>query len=329
MGEIRIGVSACLLGDDVRYDGGHKRNAFLLEELAEYVRFVPLCPEVGIGLGVPREPIRLVRHGSEARLVGSSGADHTEAMRGWAGAAVRDLQGRDLSGFVLKKGSPSCGLERVKVWDEASGRPVPEGRGLFAQALVKELPGIAVEEEGRLNDPAIREHFVDRVFGHARVRDFFTGSWSAAGLVRFHSAEKLAVMAHSPALARELGRLVADQRRRPPEELARRYRGLHASALARRATPGRQANALMHLAGHLKDSLGSEDRHELHEAIEDYRTGLMPVAVPLALLARHLRAVGAEWASAQSYLDPYPKQLGLRAVMARQRRRAVAKRELS
>lgn len=149
------------------------------------MRFVPLCPEVGIALGLPRKPIRLVRRGGEARLVGSSGADHTAAVRRWAGAAVGDLQGRELSGFVLKKGSPSCGLERVKVWDEAFGRLAPDGRGLFAQALVKGLPGMAVEEEGRLNDPAIREHFVDRVFGHARVRDFFADpgalrAWSAS-----------------------------------------------------------------------------------------------------------------------------------------------------
>lgn len=188
MSEIRIGVSACLLGEEVRYDGGHKRNAFLLEELARYVRFVPLSPEVGIGLGVPREPVRLVRRENDVRLLGPAGADHTEAMRRWAAAAIRGIREQDLSGFVLKKGSPSCGLERVKVWDEPEKRPRPDGRGLFAQALVDALPGLPVEEEGRLHDPGIREHFVDRVFGHARVRDFFSGPWDAAALVRFHTA---------------------------------------------------------------------------------------------------------------------------------------------
>lgn len=282
MSEIRIGVSACLLGEQVRYDGGHKRNPFLLAELARHVSFVPLCPEVGIGLGVPR-----------------------------------DL---DLSGFVLKKGSPSCGLERVKVWDGASGAPSPEGRGIFTQALAEALPGLPLEEEGRLNDPALREHFVDRVFGHARVRDFFSTSWSAGDLVGFHSAEKVAVMAHAPELARELGRVVADQGERKPGELAHRYRELHARAFARRATPGRQANAMMHLAGHLKASLGSADRRELRDAIEDYREGLVPVAVPLALLGRHLRAARAEWARSQSYMAPYPKQLGLRGVIAKPHR---------
>ena len=315
MGEILIGVSACLLGEQVRYDGGHKRNAFLLQELARHVRFVPVCPEVGIGLGVPREPIRLVRREGGERLVGESGADHTDAMRAWAAATASDLRERDLSGFVLKKGSPSCGLERVKVWHDRSPRPSPEGRGMFARVLVDELPGLALEEEGRLNDAGLREHFVDRVFGHARVRDFFASDWSADDLVRFHSAEKVAVLAHDPEIARELGRLVAAQRELAPEALADRYRGLHAAAFARRATPGRQANALMHLAGHLKDTLGSEDRQQLREAIEDYRAGLVPVAVPLALLSRHLRATEADWARSQSYLEPYPKEFGLRGLI--------------
>jgi uncharacterized protein YbbK (DUF523 family)/uncharacterized protein YbgA (DUF1722 family) len=320
--EIRIGVSACLLGEQVRYDGGHKRNAFLLEDLARYVRFVPLCPEVGIGLGVPREPIRLVREDDAVFLRGASGADHTAALQRWAAAAIRGLRVQDVSGFVLKKGSPSCGLERVKVWDAAAERPTPDGRGLFAQALADGLPGLAMEEDGRLNDAGIREHFVDRVFGHARVRDFFAGPWDAAALVRFHAAEKMAVVAHDPERARALGRLVARQRELPRERLEDRYRELHAEALRRRATPGRQANALMHLAGHLKDVADGADRRELREAIEDYRNGLMPVAVPLALLARHLRAAGAEWARAQTYLEPYPKQLGLRGIIPRRRSRS-------
>jgi uncharacterized protein YbbK (DUF523 family) len=190
MREILIGVSACLLGEQVRHDGGHRRNGFLLEELAPHVRFVPVCPEVGIGLGVPRESIRLARRGDRIRLLGSAGADHTDAMLRWAEAVMGELRERDLSGFVLKKGSPSCGLERVRVWDKDMQRPSRQGRGVFAQALVDAMPRLAIEEEGRLNDPGLREHFVDRVFGHARVRDFFSGRWTAASLIRFHSAEK-------------------------------------------------------------------------------------------------------------------------------------------
>jgi uncharacterized protein YbbK (DUF523 family)/uncharacterized protein YbgA (DUF1722 family) len=319
MSEIRIGVSACLLGEQVRYDGGHRRNAFLREELAPHVRFVPVCPEVGIGLGVPRESIRLVRRGDRVRLLGSGGIDHTDAMRRWADAVMGELRERDLSGFVLKKGSPSCGLERVRVWDADVQRPSRQGRGVFAQALVDAMPTLAIEEEGRLNDPGLREHFVDRVFGHARVRDFFVGRWTAASLIRFHSAEKAAVLAHDVETAGRLGHLVAGQGRLGPQQLGRSYRELHAAAFARPATPGRQANALMHLAGHLRGDLGSCDRQELREAIEDYRVGLVPVAVPLALLSRHLRAVGTEWARSQTYLRPYPKELGLRGVISKPR----------
>jgi uncharacterized protein YbbK (DUF523 family)/uncharacterized protein YbgA (DUF1722 family) len=319
MSEILIGVSACLLGEQVRYDGGHRRNAFLLEELAPHVRFVPVCPEVGIGLGVPRESIRLVRRGDRVRLLGSAGVDHTDAMRRWADAVMGELRERDLSGFVLKKGSPSCGLERVRVWDADVQRPSRQGRGVFAQALVDAMPTLAIEEEGRLNDPGLREHFVDRVFGHARVRDFFVGRWTAASLIRFHSAEKAAVLAHDVETAGRLGHLVAGQGRLGPQQLARSYRELHAAAFARPATPGRQANALLHLAGHLRGDLGSCDRQELREAIEDYRVGLVPVAVPLALLSRHLRAVGTEWARSQTYLRPYSKELGLRGVISKPR----------
>ncbi len=319
MSDILIGVSACLLGEHVRYDGGHKRNTFLLEELAPHVRLIPVCPEVGIGLGVPREAIRLVRRGDRVRLLGSAGADYTDAMRRWAGTVIAELRERELSGFVLKKGSPSCGFERVRVWDEGLQRPSRPARGVFAQALVEAMPALAIEEEGRLNDPGLREHFVDRVFGHARVRDFFAVPWTAESLIRFHSAEKAAVLAHDLEAARRLGRLVAGQRQVEPDQLARSYCELHGSAFARPATPGRQANALSHLAGHLKGSLGSCDREELREAIEDYRMGLVPVAVPLALLSRHLRAAGTEWARSQTYLAPYPKELGLRGLISKPR----------
>jgi uncharacterized protein YbbK (DUF523 family)/uncharacterized protein YbgA (DUF1722 family) len=324
MSGILIGVSACLLGEQVRYDGGHKRNAFLLAELASHVRFVPVCPEVGIGLGVPREAVRLVRRGDGVRLLGSAGVDHTDAMRRWAAAVMGELRVRDLSGFVLKRGSPSCGLERVRVWDEGAQRPSPSGRGVFAQALVDAMPGLAIEEEGRLNDPGLREHFVDRVFGHARVRDFFAGRWTAGSLIRFHAAEKAAVLAHDVETARRLGRLVAGHRQLEREQLPRSYRALHGTAFEKPATPGRQANALMHLAGHLKGGLGSCDRQELREAIDDYRTGLVPVAVPLVLLSRHLRAVGTDWARSQTYLRPYPKQLALRSVISKPRRGRAA-----
>ena len=177
-----------------------------------------------------------MRRDDRIRLLGSAGVDHTDAMRRWAGKVMGELRERDLSGFVLKKGSPSCGLERVRVWDADVQRPSRQGRGVFAQALVEAMPGLAIEEEGRLNDPGLREHFVDRVFGHARVRDFFVGRWTAASLIRFHSAEKAAVLAHDVEAARRLGRLVAGHRRLQPEQLARSYGELHAAAFVHPAT---------------------------------------------------------------------------------------------
>jgi uncharacterized protein YbbK (DUF523 family)/uncharacterized protein YbgA (DUF1722 family) len=294
--DILIGVSACLLGEQVRYDAGHKRNAFLLEELAPHVRLVPVCPEVGIGLGAPREAIRLVRRGDRVRLLGSAGADHTAAMRRWAATVIGELRERDLSGFVLKKGSPSCGLERVRVWDEGLQRPSRPARGVFAQALVEAMPGLAIEEEGRLNDPGLREHFVDRVFGHARVRDLFAGRWTAESLIRFHSAEKAAVMAHDVEAARRLGCLVAGHGRLHREQLARSYRELHGAAFGKPATPGRQANALTHLAGHLKGDLGSCDRQELREGDRGLpggsRAGGGPARAPVSAPPRRRHGVG-------------------------------------
>jgi uncharacterized protein YbbK (DUF523 family)/uncharacterized protein YbgA (DUF1722 family) len=311
--EVRIGISACLLGEQVRYDGGHKRDAFLTEELARHVRYVPLCPEVEIGLGVPRPTIRLTRSGGRLRLLEpDSGVDHTERMRDWSRAAAERIAAAQLDGYVLKKSSPSCGLERVKIYDE-SGVPSASGRGLFAAALLERLPLLPVEEEGRLRDARLRERFVERAFGHARVREFLASDWTAGDLVAFHAEEKMLVRAHDPALAQELGRLVADAGRLERGRVAARYGELHARALMRAATPGRHQDVIEHLAGHLKDEVSRADRAELQEAIEDYRAGVVPLAVPLALLRRHLRAAGADWAGEQVYLNPAPKDLGLRS----------------
>jgi uncharacterized protein YbbK (DUF523 family)/uncharacterized protein YbgA (DUF1722 family) len=310
---VRIGISSCLLGEQVRYDGGHKRDAFLTEELGRHVEFVPVCPEVEIGLGVPRPTLRLERRGGEVRMVVTdTGEDLTERMRIWAEGAVARIAAAELDGYVLKKSSPSCGMERVKVYDE-NGSPAPGGRGLYAEALIERLPLLPVEEEGRLRDARLRERFAERVFGRARVREFFASDWGPAQLVGFHTAEKMLVRVHDPPLALELGRLVSEAGSLPREELAQRYADLHARALEREATPGRHQDVLEHLAGHVKGDVSSADRSELQRAIEEYRDGVVPLAVPLALLRRHIRAASAEWAAAQVYLEPAPRDLGLRS----------------
>jgi uncharacterized protein YbbK (DUF523 family)/uncharacterized protein YbgA (DUF1722 family) len=313
MDSVRVGISSCLLGEQVRYDGGHKRDAFLTEELGRHVQFVPLCPEVEIGLGVPRPTLRLARHGDEVRMVVTdSGEDLTERMGAWAEGAAERIAAAELDGYVLKRSSPSCGMERVKLYDE-NGSPAAVGRGLFAAALIERLPLLPVEEEGRLLDARLREHFVARLFAHARVRTFLASGWGPGELVDFHAAEKMLVRVHDPPLALELGRLVARAGELGRDVLAARYADLHARALARPATPGRHQDVLEHLAGHTKDDLSSEDRAELQLAIEEYRVGVVPLAVPIALLRRHLRAASAEWAAAQVYLEPAPRELGLRS----------------
>jgi uncharacterized protein YbbK (DUF523 family)/uncharacterized protein YbgA (DUF1722 family) len=310
--KIRVGVSACLLGQRVRYDGGHKRDTFLVEILGPHVDWVPVCPEVEVGLTVPRPTLRLVGEAGAPRLVvEKTGEDLTRRMTRLAEARARELEALGLDGYVLKSRSPSCGLERVRVYDD-DGRLAGAGRGLFAAALTRRLPALPVEEEGRLLDPAIRENFVERLFAAARWRRFLAGRPRAGDLVAYHTRHKYAVLAHSPDLYRQLGRLVAQAGVRPLKELLAEYAALLMGALAVRATRGRHANVLEHLAGHLKRDLPADERAELVEAIHDYRRGLTPLVVPVTLLKHHVRRLRLDDLAGQVYLDPHPKELMLR-----------------
>ena len=310
-GEIRVGVSTCLLGQHVRFDGGHKKDAFVTGPLARFVALVPVCPEVELGMGTPRESVRLVRLGDGVRMVGHrSGTDHTDAMRRWAEGRVRELEGEDLCGYVLKKDSPSCGMERVKVY--AKGPAARTGRGLFAEALMERMPLLPVEEEGRLNDPRLRENFIERVFAYRRLKDLLGSRWTVGDLVRFHTAEKLLLLAHDPAAYRALGRLVAAAKGQPRAEVARGYGQAFMRGLAKLATPGKHANVLQHMAGYFKDLLPLEERRELHEGIADFRRGLVPLVVPLTLLGHHVRRHRVAWLQGQTYLTAHPKELMLR-----------------
>ena len=306
---IRLGVSACLLGESVRYDGGHKRDAFLTDVLGPHVDWVPVCPEVELGLGVPRPTLRLAGSPKTPRLLQeASGEDLTARMRAYAAARVSELERMDLDGYVLKRASPSCGLFRVRVYRE-HGAPGADGRGLFAAALVEGLPMLPVEEEGRLTDPGLRENFIERVFAMARWRAFLGGGPRVRDLVAFHAAQKFAVLAHSPAHYTRLGRLVAAAGRTPkPAEYGR----VLMEALAVRATRGRHANVLQHLAGYFRRDLAPADRAELGEVIEDYRRGLVPLVVPLTLVRHHVRRLGVTYLAEQVYLSPHPRELMLR-----------------
>ena len=309
---IRVGVSSCLLGRAVRFDGGHKRDAFLTETFGRFVEWVPVCPEVELGLGVPRPTLHLERDGEELRLIEKkSGRDLTAAMRRFSARRAAALAEQDLCGYVLKARSPSCGMERVKVRD-AQGGPAPGGRGIFAQGLLAAFPELPVEEEGRLQDPVLRENWVERVFAYRRLRALYSERFAAGRVVAFHTAHKLQLMAHSPQAYRALGRLVAELRRVPRAEFRARYAREFMQALATRASRGRNANVLQHMAGYLRDGLDAADRAELAESIGDYRRGLVPLVVPVTLVRHHARRQAVAYLLGQVYLDPHPKELMLR-----------------
>jgi len=312
---IRIGVSSCLLGEQVRFDGGHKRSDFLTETLGRFVEFVPVCPELEIGLGVPRESIRLVRgpnYAGAIRLVGNkTGLDHTDKMHEYAARRTAGLGREELCGYVLKKDSPSCGMERVRVYGP-SGMPARDGAGLFASALMCRYPGLPVEEEGRLSDPHLRENFVERVFAYRRLRSFFSARWTLGGLVQFHTAHKLVLMAHSPKAYSELGRFVANVKRPARDRVRDDYQLAFMDTLKKVATTARHINVLHHMLGYLREHLDAAARAELVTLIDDYHRGLVPLIVPITLFRHYVREFGIAYLRGQVYLEPHPKELMLR-----------------
>lgn len=309
---IRLGISSCLLGAKVRYDGGHKLDRFLAETLGQYVEYVPVCPEVECGLPVPREAMRLVGDPAVPRLVTSrSGADLTDRMLGWARERTEQLAGEELCGFVFKSGSPSSGMERVKVYGEG-GTPAKTGVGLFARAFMERFPLLPVEEDGRLNDPVLRENFIERIFALRRWRETLARGRNRGNLVDHHAREKLLVLSHSTEHYRALGRLVGHAKERETEPLFAAYQALLLEALRLRATPKKNANVLQHCLGYFKGVLSADEKQELLEIIERYRTGLVPLVVPVTLVNHYVRKYGEPYLRLQTYLNPHPAELRLR-----------------
>lgn len=303
----RVAISACLLGQPVRYDGGHKRDAWLVNTLGKHVEWVPFCPEIEIGLGAPRPTLRIVEIRARPHLVSAMEEDLTRRMQAYARERIRSLG--DVDGYVLKKGSPSCGIAGVKVYDE-TGMPLEPGPGLFAGAVFASDPAVTVEDESRLGDELLRDSFLSRVFTHARLRALFAGDWRGRRLIEFHARHKLLVLAHSPSAYRELGRLVAGH---AGARVTRdRYRAGLMQALAKPATRARHVNVLQHMAGYVTGDLTAAARRELHETIDDYRRGWLSLAAPCTLLRRHIRRLKIAYLLDQTYLDPYPKALGIR-----------------
>ncbi|NUO79556.1 DUF523 and DUF1722 domain-containing protein [candidate division KSB1 bacterium] len=309
--KVRLGVSTCLLGQNVRFDGGHKEDHYLTETLAPFVEWIAACPEVDIGLGTPRESIRLIGTTNAPRLFApKSGVDLTDKMQSYARAKVEQLQQMDLDGYILKKDSPSCGMERVRIYHE-SGSATRTGVGLFARVLMEGMPELPVEEEGRLHDPSLRANFIVRVFAHRRWRELIANDFSLAALVTFHAQHKFLLMAHSEKHLRLMGKLVAGAKARKPKEVVAEYSKLFFAALREPARTRAHTNVLQHLAGFCKKQLESKDKIELQNVITDFRKGLVPLIVPITLIKHYINKFDLQYLRDQIYLNPHPKELML------------------
>ncbi len=310
--KIRLGISSCLLGEPVRYDGGHKLNRYLRDVLGEYVEYVPVCPEVEVGLPVPRETLRLVEDEQKrVRLVfARSGEDITERMETWARERVKRLENEGLDGFVFKSRSPSSGMERVKLYDR-NGVPKRLGVGVFARHFMDHFPLLPVEEDGRLNDPRLRENFITAIFVLKRWRGMLAEGFSLKRLIDFHTCHKLLIMSHSQPHYRRMGKLVAAGRDYELAELRENYLAELVTALRLKTTENQQVNVLQHILGYFKRRLEADEKQEVLELIENYRLGLVPLIVPLTLLNHFVRKYDEPYLRRQYYLNPHPKELKL------------------
>jgi uncharacterized protein YbgA (DUF1722 family)/uncharacterized protein YbbK (DUF523 family) len=311
-GKIKIGISACLLGERVRYDGGHKRDHYLTDTLAGYVQWVPVCPEVEYGLPVPREAMRLVEDKGSPRLVTvKTKIDHTEGMLKWAGKRLKELETEDLCGFIFKSKSPSSGMRGVKIYT-SGGIPHAGGSGVFGGLFLKHFPLIPAEDEGRLYDPVLRENFIERVFVYKRWQDFLAGDRSLKNLINFHTDHKLLLMSHSPRHYAVLGRLVAGAKRLRPGELFSEYFRKLMEGFGLAATVKKNTNVLMHITGYFKSRLSEDEKKELLHIIGNYHGGIIPLIVPVTLINHYVRKYDEPYLKRQHYLNPHPVELMLR-----------------
>ena len=312
MEKIRLGISMCLLGENVRYDGGHKLDRFLTETLGQYVDYVPVCPEVECGLPVPRESMHLEGDTEAPRLVTSrTKQDMTERMVPWAQRRVDELEKENLMGFIFKSDSPSSGMERVRVYSE-KGMPVKKGVGVFARAFMEHFPLLPVEEEGRLHDPRLRESFIERIFAFKRWRDVLSQKGSRGSLLDFHTRHKLLILSHSPKYYQEMGKRVAHSKGLPLRDLYQQYQALFLESLQLKTTPKKNANVLMHMMGYFKEQLSPGEKQELLEIIDLYRREVLPLIVPVTLMNHYVRKYNEPYLKQQVYLNPHPIELQLR-----------------
>jgi uncharacterized protein YbgA (DUF1722 family)/uncharacterized protein YbbK (DUF523 family) len=312
MEKIRLGISTCLLGENVRYDGGHKLDRFLTDTLGQYVDYVPVCPEVECGLPIPRESMHLEGDPESPRLVTlRTKQDMTERMVNWARRRVVELEKEGLCGFIFKSDSPSSGMERVRVYNE-KGMPVKKGVGMFARIFMEYYPLLPVEDEGRLHDPKLRENFVERIFTLKRWREVLAKKESRRNLVDFHTQHKLLILSHSPKHYQIMGKLVAKAKEIPLKDLFQQYQTILTEALLLKTTPKKNGNVLMHMMGYFKEQLSSDEKQELLEVMDHYRQEYIPLIVPMTLVNHYVRKYDQPYLKQQVYLNPHPLELQLR-----------------
>lgn len=309
--KITIGVSSCLLGNEVRYDGGHKHDRYITETLGRYLSFVPVCPEVECGLPIPREAMRLVGEVDRPRLVtNKTGVDHTDRMLTWARKKVAELEKENLCGFIFKNRSPSSGMERVKVYD-VNNVPRAVGVGIFARAFKDHFPLLPTEEEGRLHDPLLRENFIEQIFVYQRWREV-ADTPTAAKLISFHTTHKLLLMAHSEKHTREMGRLMAQAGSLELDTFIERYQELLMAAMSLKPTTKKHVNVLQHMMGFFKKLISADEKQELLSVIEQFRNNIVPLIVPVTLINHYIRKYQEPYLMQQLYLNPHPLELKLR-----------------
>jgi uncharacterized protein YbgA (DUF1722 family)/uncharacterized protein YbbK (DUF523 family) len=309
---IKIGISSCLLGNEVRYDGGHKLDRFLRDTLGKFVEYVPVCPEEECGLGIPREAMRLEGDPEDPRLVtNKSKKDLTERMKAWSIKRVKELENEALCGFIFKSRSPSSGMERVKVYNE-KGMPVLKGTGIFAREFINHFPLIPTEEEGRLHDPLLRENFIENIFTLKRWRDLTKDKLSRGKLVEFHTKNKLLLLSHSEKHYRIMGKMVAESAKKPIRESFHEYEKNMIEALKLKPTPRKNRNVLQHMMGYFKKVLSADEKKELLDVIAEYAGGNTPLIVPITLISHYVRKYDESYLKSQTYLNPHPVELKLR-----------------
>ena len=312
MEKIRLGISTCLLGENVRYDGGHKLDRFLTDTLGQYVEYIPVCPEVECGLSIPREALRLVGNPDFPRLVTThTKQDLTDRMTQWAQKRVVELERERLFGFIFKSDSPSSGMERVKVYGD-QGMPAKRGIGMFAKTFMEHFPLLPVEEEGRLHDPILRENFIERIFTLKRWREIVAQKENRGNLVSFHTRHKLLILSHSPKHYQIMGKFVASAKDVPLKELYQQYQTILMEGLQVKTTPKKNTNVLMHMMGYFKEQLSSDEKQELLEVMDQYRQELIPLIVPITLIHHYVRKYDQPYLKQQVYLNPHPLELQLR-----------------